>query len=268
MWICPNCAQGLAIEEGYRLVCLAGHSFDVAKEGYVNLLSVNRKGSQEPGDSKEMIAARRRVHGAGLYDSLAQAMRVLLQESRQPVAAAADLGCGEGYYTHAISEAFPAAEIYGIDIAKPAVRLAAKRYREGHFAVASAFDIPLAENSMDLAISVFAPLDPAQLCRLLRPGGLYLKVTPAANHLWQLRELLYDQPRQHAVESQQLASFELLHEEVVEYTLALSGELLRDVVAMTPYAHRGQRENRNVLEALEQLDLGMAFTLTLQRYQP
>ena len=143
-----------------------------------------------------------------------------------------------------------------------------RRYRAGRFAVASAFDVPLADASLDLAISVFAPCKPDELRRLLRPGALYLKVTPAPDHLWALRELLYEQARPHAVQSQLLPSFEVVGEETVAYPLELSGELLRDVVAMTPYAHRGLRSGHSGLDELRQITLGMSFSLSLQRYRP
>lgn len=265
MWICPHCRNPLNQDGERSLACESGHRFDFAREGYINLLPVNHKRSKEPGDSKAMIAARGRVHQASVYQPLAQAMVQQIASSGQAPGVALDLGCGEAYYSVALLDVFPGVELYGVDIAKSAVRLASRHCRAGHFAVASAFDVPLGDAALDLVQSVFAPVDESELRRLLRPGGLYLKVVPAPRHLWELRCLLYDEPRSHADEFVCPPGFDLLSREQLEYQLTLEQTLLQDLVAMTPYAHRGQREHRGRLEALEQLSLQMAFTLAVMR---
>jgi 23S rRNA (guanine745-N1)-methyltransferase len=270
MWRCPVCRQALregAIgEQGASLACSAGHCYDVAREGYVNLLLANRKHSQQPGDNKEMITARSRVHNAGLYQRLAVALQEQLGGLEKQPSQVLDLGCGEGYYSAAIQQVLPAARVFGIDIAKPAVKLAAKRCPNGAFAVASAFDVPLQDSSLDLVVSVFAPLDAHELLRLLAPGGIYLKVTPAPRHLWELRCLLYEQPKPHQVDSQLVEGFESLIATDLNYTLQLDGATLRDLVAMTPYAHKGGREAHDKLGRLEELGLQMCFSISVQRY--
>jgi len=265
MWLCPVCHEELIATQSAVLQCPAGHSYDRAREGYVNLLLANRKRSQQPGDDKAMISARRRVHDAGLYRTLADAISQVLQDCGQRPAVALDLGCGEGFYTAAIAGSLPAATLCGVDIAKPAVKLAARRCREAEFAVASAFDVPLADSSIGLVTSIFAPLHPQEIVRLLEPGGLYLKVTPAAQHLWELRCLLYDSPVPHQQDSELLEGFEVLAESQLDYSVQISGDLLRDLVAMTPYAHRGQREHRDKLDQQQKLSIQMSFCLSLQR---
>src|SRR5690554_7386318 len=80
--------------------CAAGHSFDIARQGYVNLLPVQQKRSRNPGDSKEMVAARTQFLNTGIYEPIAQKVtelvRPLLQQDR-PLRLL-DAGCGEGYY--------------------------------------------------------------------------------------------------------------------------------------------------------------------------
>lgn len=269
MWSCPVCREALnpeqKTERGTSLACSAGHCYDVAREGYVNLLLANRKHSQEPGDSKQMIAARNRVHTAGLYQRLADALQEQIGALECVPTRVLDLGCGEGFYSAAIQQVLPAAQVLGVDIAKPAVKLAAKRCPSAAFAVASAFDIPLSDSSLDLVASVFAPLDQKELLRVLASGGFYLKVTPAPRHLWELRCLLYDEPMPHAVESQLLEGFESLSAVDLSYSVQLEGEMFRDLVAMTPYAHRGQREGRDKLDSIEELELQMSFSISVQR---
>ncbi|MFT4519511.1 MAG: 23S rRNA (guanine745-N1)-methyltransferase [Halioglobus sp.] len=250
------------------LACSKGHSYDRAKEGYINLLLANRKRSLEPGDSKDMLSARSRVHEAGLFEPLANAIEQQMTHMPNTPTQVLDMGCGEGYYSAALKAALPSAEVLGIDIAKPAVRWAAKKCPEGSFAVASMADIPLPDASLDLVASVFAPIDEAELSRVLKPGGSYLKITPAPRHLWELRSLLYNTPRPHKDEPPQPAHFESVVKELLHYSVDIEGEMLRDLVAMTPYAHRGQRENRERLSNAEKLTIQMSFNISLMRYQP
>ncbi len=269
MWICPLCRKGLQLNAPHNsLVCSGGHCFDLAREGYVNLLLANRKRSVQPGDSKAMIAARGRVHEAGLYQPLATAIQELVTGLGSLPGGVLDLGCGEGYYSTALEQALPAAKIFGIDIAKPAVKSAARNCPAGSFAVASGIDVPLADASIDLVASIFAPVDVTQLKRVLQPGGLYLKITPAPQHLWELRCLLYKHPRPHKKESALLTGFTPLVETELQYTRAISGECLRDLVAMTPYAYAGERANHEKIDALVGLTLQLCFDISLQRGQP
>jgi 23S rRNA (guanine745-N1)-methyltransferase len=266
MWICPHCQQRLCWSPDERsLACPEHHQFDRAKEGYVNLLPSNRKRSKQPGDDRTMVAARRRVLDAGFYEPLAKGVQALLAEI-SGIDTVVDIGCGEGYYTAAIADSLPKAKVFGIDIAKEAVRLAAKRHGRLHFAVASAFNVPLAADSVDLATSVFAPVAGDELRRLLVAGGYYLKVVPGPRHLWSLRQRLYTNPQPHAAEPATEQDFETLHTRTVDYTITLDRERLADVVAMTPFAHRGHREKREALLTRPDMTLEMAFELVvLQR---
>lgn len=264
LWVCPLCREPLH-PEGGSLQCPARHSFDVAREGYVNLLPSHRKRSREPGDSRDMIDARRRVHGADVYRPLVDAIIAALAPHVAPGDAVLDLGCGEGYYTQGIMAEIADARFYGVDIAKPAVRMAAKACTQASFAVASAYDLPLPENCMSAVFNVFAPVSVPELQRVLRPGGLYLKVTPGARHLWALRQLLYDEPRPHVEAQPTPPGFTLENSRSLPFKLDLHGELLRDLVAMTPYAYGGQRENKARLEALTNLPVEADFVLSNYR---
>lgn len=259
-WRCPLCRAPLQ-RQGKALACPARHSFDIAREGYVNLLPVGRKRSRDPGDNREMIEARRRVHDADLYRPLAERLAALIGRAVGDTAHVLDLGCGEGYYTGVLQALLPDLSLYGVDISKPAVRLAARAFPGAHFAVASAAAVPLPDHALDAVVSVFAPVTEGELHRLLRPGGCYLKVSPAPRHLWALRELLYDQPRPHGETAEDLPGFLVRQREVLEYPVELEGKLLQDLLAMTPFAYRGRRDNRQRLAKLERLSVGMAFQL-------
>ncbi len=124
VWMCPHCAQSLEVVES-GLVCVSGHRFDRAKEGYVNLLPVQHKRSKNPGDSLEMVQGRRAIHTAHVYRALADEL-VDVVASCPEVNTLLDVGCGEGYYDGMLSERLPGLSVYGVDIAKSAVRLAAR----------------------------------------------------------------------------------------------------------------------------------------------
>ncbi|MBO0614189.1 putative RNA methyltransferase [Thiothrix fructosivorans] len=202
-WRCPLCQQPLhAVAR--QFTCSNRHSFDQAKEGYVNLLPVNRKHSADPGDNKAMLDSRRYFLQQGFYAPLASALahtiRTYFPDTRQPLTLL-DAGCGEGYYLNQLAQVLGENVQYcGTDISRSAMRLAAKQYPAMPFAVASSFELPLADASVDVLVRVFAPASEAEIVRVLKPGGLYVWAYPAAQHLFELRTLIYDDPKPHSVE--------------------------------------------------------------------
>lgn len=243
--VCPICERPLSREDAtYR--CPAGHSFDVAREGYVNLLR-----QPYPGDTREMLRARRAFLDAGHYRPLAEAVasRVVahLAAIRPDAAALLDTGCGEGYYTAAVDGALrqrlPAARIdcYGLDVAKEAVRLAARRAPGATFVVGNVNDhLPFAGASLAVVLDVFAPRNPAEFARVLAPGGLLMVVIPGQGHLAEPRAALglleVEPDKERHVAAQLAAGFVLAEREALELSLRLSGADLANLVAMTPSA--------------------------------
>ncbi|HVF32349.1 MAG TPA: methyltransferase domain-containing protein [Acidimicrobiales bacterium] len=174
--------------------CPSGHVHDVAREGYVNLLVTHQRRAREPGDSAEMLRHRRAFLEAGHYGVLRDAVRAAAGDLR-PEVAVLDAGCGEGYYTRD----WPVT-LRGVDIARPAVRLAAKRARpdaDARYAVASVYDLPVVDGSVDLVVSIFAPLHSPEFERVVRNGGRVLTVTPGPDHLAGLKARLFAEPEAH-----------------------------------------------------------------------
>ena len=199
---CPNCGQSLT-REPHRLACPAGHSFDLAKSGYVNLLLSHGAGPKHHGDDKRMVKARSTFLQKGHYAPMRQELL------RQGLAAASenmvvlDAGCGEGYYTAALAELLRqqglCPHVAGIDISKEALQEAAKRDRQSEYAVASCFHLPVGDGSIDLLLSVFAPYCGEEFLRVLRPGGSFLMVIPLENHLYGLKQAIYEKPYRNEV---------------------------------------------------------------------
>jgi 23S rRNA (guanine745-N1)-methyltransferase len=267
-WTCPVCQAPLRhLERQYR--CDNGHSFDQAKEGYVHLLPVQRRRSASPGDDRQMLRSRREFLERGYYRPLAEriAERCAAEATAGPLSLL-DTGCGEGYYTAIIAATLSGSGhwVGGIDIAKDAVRMAAKRYPDIDFAVASTAALPVADHSQDLITRIFAPGTDSELVRTLRPGGLFVQVTPGPRHLYRLRELVYDTPREHPAEIVPIEG--LVHEQRIElaYLLRIAGEGdVARLFSMTPYYWQADATKQARIAALEQLETEADFRIDCYR---
>ncbi|MCG3099308.1 23S rRNA (guanine(745)-N(1))-methyltransferase [Enterobacter cloacae] len=248
---CPLCHAPLTRSEK-SYTCPQGHQFDMAKEGYVNLLPVQHKRSREPGDSADMMQARRAFLDAGHYLPLRESVAQMLDESLgESSSAILDIGCGEGYYTARFAEVARkrSALTFGLDVSKVAIRAAAKRYTDVTFCVASSHRLPFDDASMDAVIRIYAPCKAEELARVVKPGGWVITVTPGPRHLMELKGLIYDEVRLHAPHSEQLAGFTLKQEASVAYEMTLKGEEAVALLQMTPFAWRAKPEVWETLAA-------------------
>ena len=261
VWICPICELGLEKNlKGWS--CDNQHSFDQAKEGYVNLLPAHQKRSKNPGDNLEMVLGRRTIHEAHLYQPLAEALTNVVVECKH-TCTMLDIGSGEGYYGGLIAKSVPEITMYGVDISKSAVKLAAKKYRNQNFAVAGARHLPVATSSIDLALCIFSPSTDNEVARVLRNGGHYLEVGPARRHLWQLKAALYDQPREHGELRRSIEGCTLAQDGEVYYDKQLNNAQLQALVAATPFAFGGHREKKAELLEQTTFSVTMAFSWRL-----
>lgn len=262
LFCCPVC--GAELDRGERAyTCPGGHSFDIAREGYVHLLPANRMHSKAPGDDKGMAAARSRFLNGGYYSHLRQALCGLALEYGGDAGAVLDSGCGEGYYTQgvyqALSGAGQAPSLAGIDISKFCLRRAAKRVCTGEFAVASAYRLPLGDGTVGLVVNCFSPMAGEEFHRVLAWGGKLLYVVPAPDHLWELKTLLYKSPYPNPDQVVEYHGFRLLEVVAVERTVAVEGEALSDLFQMTPYYYNTPRDAVERLEAADGLELRANF---------
>jgi 23S rRNA (guanine745-N1)-methyltransferase len=250
--------------------CTKGHSFDLARSGYVNLLPVNRKHAKNPGDNAVMMRARKRFLDAGYYGTLQEALKRVVVSYARAGGILLDAGCGEGYYTAGMGEALTEAQIpmqiYGVDISKSAADAAAKRYPQGKFAVGSVFHLPVADRCCDVLTTIFAPYCGEEYHRVLRKNGVMIMVIPGQQHLWGLKEAIYDVPYPNAVRDYALEGFELIQAEYVDSWMKLvRPEDIQNLFQMTPYYYKTGREEHARLEKLETLSTQISFEILQYR---
>ena len=272
---CPLCSAPLKQEE-HAYTCPNGHCFDRAGAGYVHLLPANRKHSRNPGDDKAMVAARSAFLDRGYYAPLREALCALALRDTVDLSAPAllDSGCGEGYYTQGLFQALSRAgrtpELAGVDISKFALRRAARRVKEGEFAVASVYHLPVADGRADLLTNVFSPLCPEEFARVIKPGGYFYYVVPSARHLWEMKEVLYPRPYENAVRREDYPGFQWLEAVPLRFSIHLEhSEDITALFGMTPYAWKTPREGVERLAALDALDVQTGFDIHVyQRVGP
>jgi 23S rRNA (guanine745-N1)-methyltransferase len=230
---CPHCGAALALDGQVR--CARGHGFDVARQGYVNLLSGKATVS---GDSAEMVAARAAFLDTGHYAPIARAVATACGPATGCVA---DLGAGTGYYLAAVLDAGPDRVGLALEIAKPALRRAARAHpRLGAVGCDAWGTLPVRAGAISVALNVFAPRNPAELERILAPDGVLVVVTPTTEHLAELvgdLGLLSVAPDKVARIAEQLApAFTVSTQDDWEFELVLSHADVRSLVGMGPSA--------------------------------
>ena len=259
-WMCPVCNEELNIVDN-QWRCVNGHSFDRAKEGYVNLLLAQQKKSKQPGDNKEMVLARRQFLSEDHYQPLALAIaeQIAMGFSSNMPFRLHDLGCGEGYYLRVIEQQLMKQAINGVlsgnDISKVAIQKAAKQCQTIDWSVASSFQLPLSDGSVDAVLQVFAPVSAKENARVVKSGGWWFQVEPAADHLMELKQALYRSPEEHKVAVQQSSEFTLVEQQELKFSLRLEQQEQRlALLKMTPYYWRVPEDGLSrVIEAMSEV---------------
>jgi 23S rRNA (guanine745-N1)-methyltransferase len=269
VYICPLCGALLQEDQaGKTFSCPNKHSFDKAKEGYLNLLPVQHKHSKEPGDSKTMLVARRHFLESGCYEPMAKAVAMMIDtcQSTIEVFQLLDLGCGEGYYSRKIKEFCKKPEtiaLQGIDIAKYAIATAAKKQPNAQFVVASSNRLPYIDEYFDFILRVFAPSDDDELKRVLKSTGYLLTITPGPRHLWQLKSFIYSEVKDHSQENLVPPNFEQLTAQRISYKITPTVDQRMALLEMTPFYWRASENNQLALASASELEIEIDFVLTL-----
>lgn len=235
---CPVCGGAVvAVQPAVR--CVEGHTFDVARQGYVSLLA----GRTVAGDSAEMIAARDRFLTAGHYDRIADTVAAAVPPT---ASVCVDVGGGTGYYLSRILDARPRLRGLVLDTSKPALKRAARSHERAAAAAADAWSaLPLRSGGVDVVLSIFAPRNPVETIRVLAPDGLLVVVTPTSRHLAELVDavgLVRVDERKEERLAQQLRDFDAVATDVLEYTIPLARAEAIDDVLMGPSGHHADAE--------------------------
>lgn len=256
--LCPVRGCGLPLSRVEKSwTCPRGHSFDVARSGYCNLLQPQDRRSRNPGDPKEAAEARRRLFAAGHGEPLLRALVEILDDLDLPARPAIlDVGCGEGSMLDAVGREREI-EAHGLDLSVPAIDLAARAFPKATWIVGNADRfLPYAEGSLDVVMSLTARLHPTELRRILAPEGRLLVAVPGPDDLIELREALLGEGierdrLERAAGELSAAGFELERRLAVRHVAELDAAGIRDVLASS---YRGARASeRRRLEGLSHL---------------
>ncbi|MDF7809261.1 methyltransferase domain-containing protein [Pontiellaceae bacterium B12219] len=262
---CPVCGAPLSLQDT-MYGCENGHPFNIAKEGYINLLLSHQRKSKNPGDDPEMVMARRRFFDSGAYDRLTDI--VLKSPVFQAVekVSVLDSGCGEGHILGALSEKLNGC-FCGVDISKKAVQVAAKRHKKATWIVANGMrEIPISDDSMDVILSILAPRNNEEFCRILKSDGVLILGVPGPNHLIELRNQLQFTSGDFKEKADEAAAkcapqFVETNREHVSYEAVLRKEQIADLIRMTPLFWRSSDDAKEDVMELDQLTVTVSFTL-------
>ena len=259
--VCPICTKPLKRDDK-RFVCEKNHSFDIARQGYVNLLPVQNKHSLNPGDTKDMLIARRSFLDSNKYmpvcSSVIDAVKKY-SKAEEPVVL--DVGCGEGYYTSLIKQSC-GGTYAGIDISKDGVKMACSRDRNILWLVATASSLPFESGSADVITAMFSLMQPEEYARVLEDGGCVIEVTAGNDHLRELKEIIYDEVfEQHKHPSPCTELFDEVECTEHRFRIRLDNTQLCQLLKMTPHFWRIHKERREMLEKTESLELTVHYWL-------
>jgi 23S rRNA (guanine745-N1)-methyltransferase len=264
---CPSCHEAL-VKENRTYRCTNNHTYDEAKEGYVNLLLAQHKKSKNPGDNDEMIRSRQAFLNKGYYQSLSSTIvQVIASTPKRFSQSVLDIGCGEGYYMNEIKKASEEAnetlELCGIDISKMAVKLAGKRKMNALISVSSAYDLPFFDKNFSTIVSVFSPISATEMSRLLdSKESQVIMVGPAQEHLKGLTIHIYDEVLPHKGNYSVLDEddgFVLKEQIEIKEEITVKKEDILDLLRMTPYYWQTTVEIKEKILALDELKTTIHF---------
>jgi 23S rRNA (guanine745-N1)-methyltransferase len=257
---CPVCGRVFSASGG-SLACESGHSYDIARQGYVSFLTGHA--SPTTADSSEMVAARARFLERGLYDPIADAIVTVIDS--QASGLALELGGGTGFYLTRLLDARPALVGIDLDLSVSALRIAGRAHPRLAAIAADAWSaLPVADAAAGVVLSVFSPRNAAEMARIIRPDGRLVIVSPTPRHLHELVATLglvtVDERKPERLE-RQFTAFEQLSLRTIEYPLRLDSDAVRDVVLMGPSARHLDRARLDGVPAATDVTVSVELRL-------
>jgi 23S rRNA (guanine745-N1)-methyltransferase len=261
-----------------QLICKNSHVFDIARQGYVNLLPVQHKRTKHPGDSKAMVLARTHFLNSGIYEAIANKLNDLVhtQIADAKEICFLDAGCGEGYYFDALlnylreKKGTHDLSFVGLDISKEAIVQASKRNKQISWVVGTNRKPPVAEKSIDIILCLFGFLSEPGFKKVLKPGGKIIVVDPGPEHLKELREIIYPEIKksdQAGSLQTEKTGFSLINSEALQFKVNITNnEQINNLLIMTPHFYRASKQGREVACNLQQLDLTVDVLFSVLGY--
>jgi len=271
---CPVCHNTL-IRESNTFKCSLNHSYDIASKGYVNLLLANQHHTEISGDSKEMIEARVGFLNTNKYHILRKTILETINKYYQgETLSFLDIACGEGYYTNYLhSELTKIYETYtyGVDISKAGIIECAKKKKEQQltnidYVVGNLSNLPFIDNSFDVMLNCFAPMDEKEFNRVLKDNGIYIRVLPDVDHLLGIKKVLYKEVKLNVMKEQTINGFKLIDEIHIKDNITLdNNKMINDLFMMTPYYYKSPKETSIKLQAMDKLETIISFVLLVYK---
>lgn len=265
---CPKCHQPLQLKgRSYR--CENNHTYDLSKTKYLNLLLNPDKATNNPGDSKESLIARKAFLNQGYYNIISDTLNECVKKYVPEHAQIFDLGCGEGYYTARLKEALGNNHTYyGLDISKEAINMATKYTKDIYWLVGNSKNIPLTDHSMDIISALFTVVNKDELARVIKPGGKIIHVTANnPNHLIEIKHLIYDEVFTKPDTFIRLP-FHVVDSFDLKKTVHINNhEDCLNLLKMTPHYYHIKKDRRYVLDTLEEMDITIDVKFTIYEVQ-
>ncbi len=264
-FICPVCSE-ILIKTNTIYKCINNHTFDISKKGYVNLLMSQNNKNKQHGDDKIMVSARRDFLNKGYYSPFMQEICKMVNKYAENNYTILDAGCGECYYTNNIYkyllENGKCVDLFGIDISKNALEISSREFSQINKTVASVFKIPMQEDSCDILINIFSPFSDMEYKRVIKTGGKLILAIPLENHLWELKEAVYEKPYKNEVATYNIDGYNFLEEKRVEYDVTLQGnDTIKNLFMMTPYYYKTSKTDFDKLDNYEILSTRLEFAI-------
>lgn len=262
--ICPLCLAPLQRDEkSWFCSGERRHCYDISSAGYVNLLPPGKASNAKTGDDKGMLTARRSFLGAGYYKKISEkAAELILDATDKGSITFVDAGSGEGYHTLNILSVLEGAGrrpfAVGLEASKHGALLAAKRAKNidnAVFAAANIFEMPVADGCADVLVSMFAPIADSESARILKKDGILVVCSSGSRHLWEMRQVLYGEPRLSEPLSRVPEGFKLHSHSSISYDITVTGQdNIHALFGMTPFYYRCPKEGRERIASLDKLD--------------
>lgn len=272
---CPSCEENLIKDINKKIYsCKNNHCFDIAKQGYVNLLISNQLKSKIHGDSPEMLNARKSILFSGYYKSISDLLVKTINlelKNKEELISILDLGCGIGYYLKELKNNFDNLLInyYGIDISKSGIVEACKLDKSINWAVGSTNKLPYLDNSVDILISIFSPFTLTECERVLKKDGLLFVISPNQGHLIELKEKIYPNIILKREDRNELDSFKFIktNSSILKEVISIKNTDLKSLLLMTPHYWKSSLKAKEELYLLDSLDVSIDIELKTYKYK-